>query len=169
MSDPRSGGRLPYASWGRRVGAYVIDFLPGLIGSVVLIVGYLMLLFDLARAETTAGSPDLTRALTVGVVGLALQVVALGWQFYSRWWLGGQTGQSVGKRVFKLTLVSQDTGRPIGVLNAFARDLVHLLDAMAYVGYLWPLWDEQRQTFADKILRTVVLDRPVAAPEQRPN
>jgi hypothetical protein len=26
-----------------------------------------------------------------------------------------------------------------------------------YLGYLWPLWDAKRQTFADKICSTVVL------------
>ena len=36
---------------------------------------------------------------------------------------------------------------------------VHILDAIpCYVGLLWPLWDNKRQTFADKILKMVVLD-----------
>lgn len=165
-APPYGAGRLPYASWGRRVGAYVIDFLPSLIGTVFLIVSYLLVLVDLARAEATASFPDLSRALVPGIIGLVFQLVALGWQIYSRWVLGGRTGQSVGKRMFKITLVSQDTGRPIGVFNAFARDLLHIVDGMAYVGYLWPLWDEQRQTFADKIARTVVLDRPDAPASQ---
>ena len=47
---------------------------------------------------------------------------------------------------------------PIGPLNAFLRDLLHTLDGFAYVGYLWPLWDAKRQTFADKIMKTVVVD-----------
>ena len=50
------------------------------------------------------------------------------------------------------------TDAPIGPMNAFVRDLVHILDGMAYVGYLWPLWDDRRQTFADKIVRTVVIN-----------
>jgi hypothetical protein len=41
---------------------------------------------------------------------------------------------------------------------AFARDIVHLLDSLpCYIGFLWPLWDAKRQTFADKILSTVVV------------
>jgi uncharacterized RDD family membrane protein YckC len=35
-----------------------------------------------------------------------------------------------------------------------------VLDGFCYVGYLWPLWDDKRQTFADKILGTVVVERP---------
>ena len=48
-------------------------------------------------------------------------------------------------------------------MNAFLRDLVHILDGVAYVGYLWPLWDDKRQTFADKIMRTIVIDLPPTA------
>ena len=32
--------------------------------------------------------------------------------------------------------------------------------AFVYLGYLWPLWDDKRQTFADKILSTVVVEMP---------
>jgi uncharacterized RDD family membrane protein YckC len=41
---------------------------------------------------------------------------------------------------------------------AFVRDLAHFLDGIFYIGYLWPLWDPKRQTFADKVCSTVVLE-----------
>jgi hypothetical protein len=35
------------------------------------------------------------------------------------------------------------------------------LDSLAcYVGWLWPIWDSKRQTFADKIMKTVVVRQP---------
>ena len=40
---------------------------------------------------------------------------------------------------------------------ALVRDLAHIVDGFFYLGYLWPLWDATRQTFADKICSTVVL------------
>ena len=40
---------------------------------------------------------------------------------------------------------------------SFVRQLLHIVDSICYIGYLWPLWDRKRQTFADKILKTVVL------------
>jgi uncharacterized RDD family membrane protein YckC len=33
------------------------------------------------------------------------------------------------------------------------------VDSFFLLGYLWPLWDDKRQTFADKICSTVVLDQ----------
>jgi hypothetical protein len=50
---------------------------------------------------------------------------------------------------------------------AFVRDLAHILDALpCYIGFLWPIWDSKRQTFADKIMNTVVVvrRRPASAP-----
>ena len=91
------------------------------------------------------------------LIGLAIMFLATGWTIYNRWLVGGRTGQSLGKRVTKIRLVSELTDAPIGPMNAFLRDLVHILDGMAYVGFLWPLWDDKRQTFADKIMRTVVV------------
>ncbi len=41
---------------------------------------------------------------------------------------------------------------------AFGRDICHILDSLAcYIGWLFPLWDAKRQTFADKIISTVVI------------
>ncbi|BAK35151.1 hypothetical protein MLP_21370 [Microlunatus phosphovorus NM-1] len=68
----------------------------------------------------------------------------------------------------------------IGPLNAFLRDLLHILDGAVYIGYLWPLWHPRRQTFtvhagptrpvpcssqlADQIAKTVAIDLRVDDP-----
>jgi uncharacterized RDD family membrane protein YckC len=59
-----------------------------------------------------------------------------------------------------IKLVDERTGQPIGPGMSFVRDLAHTLDGFFYLGYLWPLWDDKRQTFADKILSTVVVEAP---------
>jgi uncharacterized RDD family membrane protein YckC len=149
--------RTDYASFGKRVGAYLIDTIPSTIGSIVFLVGYFYWIFQLS---TTASSslPDFTAGLTPMIVGAGIQLLGTGWTLYNRWLVAGRTGQSLGKRVTKIKLVGELTDAPIGPMNAFLRDLVHILDGMAYVGYLWPLWDDKRQTFADKIVRTVVVN-----------
>lgn len=55
----------------------------------------------------------------------------------------------------KTKLVKIETGQPIGFGMAFVRHLCHVLEFV--IGFLWPLWDEKRQTFADKIVGTVVI------------
>jgi uncharacterized RDD family membrane protein YckC len=84
-------------------------------------------------------------------------IAALGYSIWNRWIMGGQ-GQSIGKKVVGMRLLSEETGQPIGTLNAFLRDICHFVDSIiCYVGYLFPLWDAKRQTLADKIMRTVVV------------
>ena len=123
-----------YANWGQRVGAYLIDAIPP---AVIYFIG-------IATRNTV-------------VLILAL-LIALGIQIYNRWILAGRTGQSWGKQVLHLRLVSEKTGEPIGAGMAFARDICHILDSLAcYIGWLFPIWDAKRQTFADKIVSTVVI------------
>lgn len=145
-SDPWSAGAPPpyqpgggngqpgnLASWGQRVAGSLID---GLIGSAVLIVG------------AVAGSVALI------VVGYLFSIGFGIWNQVQQ----GNTGQTIGKRIMSIRLVRLDGVSPPGVGLSIGRWLLHIVDGAACgLGYLWPLWDEKRQTFSDKILNTVVV------------
>jgi uncharacterized RDD family membrane protein YckC len=157
----------PLADWGPRVGAMLLDGLVHLVGLIPCFAGFGLIIAaqpDPASYETPAGpSPDETSAGLV-VAGVLLCFVGLlvmaGIQLWNRAFRQGRTGQSIGKTVVGLKLVDERTGLPIGAGMAFVRDLAHVLDGVLPIGYLWPLWDDRRQTFADKILRTVVVRLP---------
>jgi uncharacterized RDD family membrane protein YckC len=126
----------PYANWGQRVGAYLIDVAP----IVILEIIFVRLVFALF---------------------IVVMLASIGWTIYNRWYQGGTTGQSLGKKVLKIRLISEQTGQPIGPLMAFARDICHIVDSIiCYVGFLFPLWDAKRQTLADKMMTTVCLPIP---------
>ncbi|HVA09186.1 MAG TPA: RDD family protein [Acidimicrobiales bacterium] len=73
----------------------------------------------------------------------------------------GQTGQSPGMRSVGLKCISQTTGQPIGAGLGIVRNLAHFVDGVICgIGWLFPLWDQQRQTLADKIMSTVVIRVP---------
>jgi uncharacterized RDD family membrane protein YckC len=85
--------------------------------------------------------------------------------FYNRCILMGTTGQSWGKRFVGIRLVSEATGEPIGVGNAIVRELAHIIDIVPVgLGMLLPAVDRKRQTGADKIANSIVID--VAAPRR---
>ncbi|MEO3935513.1 RDD family protein [Dermatophilaceae bacterium Soc4.6] len=87
----------------------------------------------------------------------------IGISVWNRYLKGGSTGQTIGRGVAGVRLVSEKTGEPIGAVMAFVRDLAHLVDSViCYVGWLFPLWDSKRQTLADKIVGTVVVVAPKA-------
>ncbi|MCE3551255.1 RDD family protein [Pseudonocardia sp. RS11V-5] len=134
--------RPDYASWGSRVGSTLVD---GLIPGVVASLGLLGL----------AVSNDLGVVLAIaGVCYLAAFALALWNTCYRQ----GRTGQSLGKQVMGTRLVRARDGGTLGFWATLARQLAHVLDAAPlYLGYLWPLWDERRQTFADKVCDTVVV------------
>lgn len=152
-----SAGPAPtaYAAWWSRVLAYVID---ALVMGVPYGVGYAVAMATAVPGVDASGYPTPQPTGTGLAVLLAGVAIAWGLQIWNRYVRTARTGQSLGKQALGIRLVSQETGTaPAGWL-CFGRDIAHVLDSIAfYLGYLWPLWDAQRQTFADKAARTVVV------------
>ena len=93
-------------------------------------------------------------------LGLLLSLAALAWAIYNAY-LNGSTGQSIGKKVAGLKVVSESTGQVIGGGLGIVRWICHFIDSLiCLVGWLFPLWDAKRQTIADKIMKTVVINVP---------
>ena len=122
-----------YASWGKRVGAFLLDFfLPGVIALVCLRI-----------------------FIALGVI---VYLAAVVWTFYNIF-QGGKTGSRWGQKIVGIRMLKEATGQPLGGGLAIGRAFVHFLDSLpCYLGYLWPLWDAKKQTFADKIMGTVVIN-----------
>jgi Mce-associated membrane protein len=74
-------------------------------------------------------------------------------------------GWSLGRALLGIEVVQRD-GSAVGVGRLTLRELAHLLDTLSvFVGWLWPLWDSRRRTFADLLARTEVRG---AAEDRRP-
>ena len=130
--DPAVAYGAPLAGWGDRVVAALIDYVAPFIVAAVML-------------QVSTG------------LGVVLYLLALAWVIYNKV-LKGRTGQSYGKQLAKTRLIAEGTGQPVGAGLAIGRWLLHILDGIpCYLGYLWPLWDAKKQTFADKIVKTVVV------------
>jgi uncharacterized RDD family membrane protein YckC len=71
---------------------------------------------------------------------------------------GGPRGQTIGKRVFGLRVIDFARGGSIGAGRALIRNLVRVLSWLAFgLGYLWMLWDREKQTWHDKAAGSVVV------------
>jgi uncharacterized RDD family membrane protein YckC len=151
-----------YASWIKRVGAYLVDGILGFVAALPLVVGYVILF---ANSTTTTDAQGVKHvhfhqsgaALVLILVGVLTALAFSIWNVFIR---QGRTGYTIGKGVLGIKLIDEKTSQPIGALMAFLRQLVHILDSFCYIGYLWPLWDAKSQTFADKIMHTVVVNQP---------
>jgi uncharacterized RDD family membrane protein YckC len=132
--------------WSQRVMATLID--------LGLVVAAFVVIFIVA--VILGAIADALGALVMLLGYLALAAVSY---FYFPY-LTGQTGQSPGKRLIGIKVVAEATGQPIGGGMGIARQFAHLLDGFCMIGYLFPLWDPKKQTFADKIVSTVVISGP---------
>lgn len=137
---------MNFASWGARVGAYLVDYL------TVLPIHLIAYFVAGPKADPATGTVTPAGPLYYGLLLLATIV----WG-YNRWYQAGKTGQSWGRKALGISLLSESTGRPIGAGMAFLRDLAHIIDSIpCLIGFLFPLWDSKRQTIADKLVKTVV-------------
>jgi uncharacterized RDD family membrane protein YckC len=135
------------ASAGDRLVAVLIEVGIGIAG--FLAVGLLSFAFRLV-SDTLAG-------VVSGIGFLALWVFFLITQIMGE----GRLGQSYGRHLAGLKVVSLRDGRPIGSPAAFGRLIVRSLGAYVFgLGLLWILWDDKRQGWHDKALNTVVIKAP---------
>jgi uncharacterized RDD family membrane protein YckC len=71
---------------------------------------------------------------------------------------GRQQGQTVGKMALGIRVYDFARGGPIGYGRAFLRQIAQILSAIVFLlGYLWMLWDREKQTWHDKIAGSVVV------------
>ncbi|WP_109506791.1 RDD family protein [Nocardioides speluncae] len=151
-----------YASWGQRA--------TGTLWDIVYVWPAIALIFGgvlLAIIGGAIGDAIGTILLLVGVlcyIGGALWAL---WRNIQNYVLDqGRTGYTYGKRKVGIRLIKEDNPQqPIGAAMALVRWLLHgVINQFCYIDYLWPLWDQKRQTLTDKILTTVVVEQP--APPQ---
>ncbi|GLP82648.1 RDD family protein [Mycobacterium antarcticum] len=141
------------ASWPARAGALSLDVLPG------------------AAVLATAAMVALSVPLHGGWwwMSVFIAVAAVSWTVVNRVLLPGASGQSLGRRAFGIELVYR-AGSPVGPWTLLLRDMTHLLDTVpALAGWLWPLKDSRRRTFADALWGTEahVVEAPITDGSRR--
>jgi uncharacterized RDD family membrane protein YckC len=150
--------RVRAAGFPRRLAAALVDLTLILAVSVAVTVGAA---FTLGVHLPTAKEfgPDLVMAglldrnpMAAGAFGLLFGLSAL-YQIY----LGGVLGQTPGKRLFGLRVISSHGEAP-GPLIASVRFLTMVLSlALAGLGFLWCIFDRERRALHDHLSGTYVI------------
>ncbi|WP_110241008.1 RDD family protein [Nocardioides gilvus] len=154
MDDAPVSATAPYASLGRRIGAYLID---GALPVLLLLPGYVLLL----RAALTAtvdhsGNSPWGNVLLLCGLGLSFLLALVQWHGVAT------KGQSIGKRIVGIRVVDADSGAPIGWGRAFLRYLVlSLLGSLCALPLLIQAFviprAQRRQGWHDGAVNSVVL------------
>jgi len=89
-------------------------------------------------------------------VGDAIGIlIAIGYFVYFE---GGPRGQTLGKRALGIRVIDFDNGGPIGYGRAFIRYIGRIVSGIViYIGFLWMLWDKEKQCWHDKFANDVVV------------
>jgi uncharacterized RDD family membrane protein YckC len=114
----------------------------------------LVLLAAVTGALLGIGSASLSSWVKDSVDPRALLLLLTYFSFFE----GSASGQTVGKRLLNIRVVALGNGQSIGFVRAAMRNLVaYLVSVIFLLGYLWMLWDEEKQTWHDKVVSSVVV------------
>ncbi|KKS17541.1 MAG: hypothetical protein UU77_C0032G0002 [candidate division WWE3 bacterium GW2011_GWC1_41_7] len=127
---------VTYATFFQRFVAGLIDFV--LVGIVTTILGAVL---GFANADR----------------GFVNPFSVLAWAYYI--YMVVKYGATVGKMAMGLRVQNETTGANLSWLEAFLREVVgKLLSGLALgLGFLWMLWDPKKQTWHDKIAKSIVV------------
>lgn len=140
-----------YASWGKRALGALVDWV-----APMFVFGILTSLLFPNDVDTTTTSTSLSYSM-----GSTSSLVS--WGLTLGWWavlayLSQNDGKTPGRKIAGTRLVSE-SGGPLTFGMGFLRYVCHILDQLVCcIGFLFPLWDKERQTFADKIMKTHVIE-----------
>lgn len=157
------------ATFGARFVAWLVDgLLYGLLQALFIGIGVALIVagskdcidkidFD-TQSEVTCTASEVNGGLLfagICVIAIGVLLVAI---LYVR--SLGRTGQTWGRRIVKIKVVDQHTLAPIGFGRALGRSLfgIFISTALFYLGYLWMLWDGEKQTWHDKVVGSIVVD-----------
>jgi uncharacterized RDD family membrane protein YckC len=151
-----------YASFGARLVARLLDGLLLVVPTAVVIILLVAVVPTEERLCTVNG--DLERCTVptgagVLLILLAILAVVVGYLAYYIV-LTGRRGATFGQRAMHIQVVDTYTGATIGLGRATGRYFMSAVSSWpCYLGYLWMLWDDRRQTWHDKVVNSVVVKR----------
>jgi len=150
---------MNFAGIGARFGAVLLDgvilgiplgILYG-IGAAVIAAG--------ANANSTNGSGGGAAAGLGGLLIFVAFIIAILYEPLMTARKGVHNGQTFGKQAMHIRIVSAQGG-PISTGQAWIRFLMRsfVSGSIFYLGFLWALWDPNKQTWHDKVATTYVVN-----------
>lgn len=157
-TEPGPAPGVEFAPHGPRLLAWIIDVvILSIIATVLSLVAA-----AIASSGATPTGPNTVAVSPTAVGGsvLVVLIVFLVTLAYFPWfWARG--GQTPGMRPFRLWVVRDADGGPIGAGTAILRLLGYYVSSLVfYLGFVWILVDARRRGWHDLIAGTLVVHRP---------
>lgn len=155
-----------HASFGERLLAWILDRVIMLVIISVIsipIIVWLVATFEteiglcsdgVSTCETPTDSTAVRLFIGIALIGLAALTVLFFYQLIGL----ARSGKTPGRRIMKIRVIREESGDPPGWGRGVVRVLVGGISGqILYLGHLWRLWDDDKQTWHDKAANTVVI------------
>jgi uncharacterized RDD family membrane protein YckC len=147
-----------YASMDRR---FVASFIDGIIVIAInsLVTGFFGLvtgqLFGYGNISVgKADAPTLGSSLVTMLGSVVNLVLTFGYFVY----FIGKSGQTLGKKILHIRVVTDVSGLAPGYFSAFLREVIgKLISSIFLLGYIWAFRDKKKQAWHDRIAGTLVI------------
>jgi uncharacterized RDD family membrane protein YckC len=141
-----------YASWGRRLGGWLIDWV------ILAAVGAIIAVPAHGWYSTTDFAGNSSFHIRPWFISIQLVIILV----YGTVLCGSRRGQTVGMMAVGVRAVDMGAGGPIGygraLWRAFFEQIMYVFFVIPWiVDMLWPLWDNRNQTLHDKVSNTAVV------------
>ena len=144
-----------------RFGGWLLDgILYGLLFLPFLIAGFVLFAVGLDDCRTINDEIICNGEEDVGPIVGGVGVCFLGFVMVAFVYLRAlaKSGQTWGRRIVGIKVVRTDNGQAPGWGKAIGRTLFSYISSwIFYLGYFWMIWDDQKQTWHDKVADTYVV------------
>ena len=158
--DPRTRVTWEYAGFWSRFFARLGDSIVAIIYASPIVVGGIFLVaLGVQNCDTTENSitctSDQVEWTPIVLGGVAMLVGFIVFLVVPIRWIATSGAGPVSRRL-RVRVVCQRTMQPIGTGRAIGRTLGALVSGwIFYLGYLWMLWDSEKQTWHDKMVSSM--------------
>lgn len=145
LDNPNNTSNLELATFGPRIKAFIIDDL------LITFVVALML-----WEQISAAGDDFSSVLMVlNSYVLPVLFLKIVYHTFFIWYYGA----TVGKYIAKIKVIDYDHFGKVTLMNAFVRAIGRALsEIFFYIGFIYAYFNDGRQTFQDKIGKTLVVN-----------
>ncbi len=153
MPNATPMANLQYASWGRRATAYIIDW-------ILFYIVSLPFSFTAQVMDSAISSSSSNPSQVFLLLWNCCQILIIPAYYvicYTLW------GKTIGKKIVGIQVVRIVNHRPPTIGWAIIRTIAYEVESflclllIGFVGFLYPLWDNQKQALHDKIAGTIVI------------
>lgn len=149
---------MNHASITSRFVAMVIDSIILMVLSFIIMFSAIVVGSIVEDIITQINSSIVDYVLGIGALILVVIMISLQFVYYGHFW--STTGQTLGMKWLNIKVVDQKTQQPTSLIKGALRGTIgySISGSVGGLGYIWAIFDDNKQAWHDKIFDTQVVN-----------